>query len=102
MLLYLAAFLSLLPAALLALIPPPRRAFVLWSLLAVAAAGPTTLVAVLNANGWHPSLSGALWASVVATMLLFALVAALNEAAWRLLPLLAGYGFILGLAGTPF
>jgi ABC-type uncharacterized transport system permease subunit len=102
MLLYLAALLSLLPAALLSFGPRPRRDVVVWSVLAVAVAGPSTLVAVLNAGGWHPSLSGALWVSVASAMLLFALVAALNESAWRLLPLLAGYGFILGLAGTLF
>jgi ABC-type uncharacterized transport system permease subunit len=102
MLLYLAALLSLLPAALLSFSPRPKRDIVFWSLLAAAAAGPSTLVAVLNAGGWHPSLSGALWVSVAAAMLLFAVVAALNETAWRLLPLLAGYCFILGLAGTLF
>jgi ABC-type uncharacterized transport system permease subunit len=102
MLLHIAALLSLIPAALLLLRPRPDRDLVFWSVLVVALAGPTTLVAVQNADGWHPSLSGALWVSVAATMILFAVVSALNEAAWRLLPLLAGYCLVLGLAGTLF
>ena len=54
--------------------------------MAFAVAGPTVVVLQRNADGWLPSLSGALWASVAAAMILFAIVAALNETAWRLLP----------------
>ena len=101
-LLHIAAILSLLPATLLLLRPRPERDALLWSALALAVAGPTTLVAVQNAGGWMPSLSGSLWVSVAAAMILFAVVAALNETAWRLLPLLAAYAAVMGLAGALF
>jgi ABC-type uncharacterized transport system permease subunit len=97
---YLAALLSLLPAALLLIRPRPRRDSVVWSLLLVAVLGPASLVAVQNAGGWQPSLSGALWVCVAAAMILFAVIVALNETAWRLLPLLAVYCLLMGLVGT--
>ncbi len=99
---YLAALLSLLPAALLLIRPRPRRDLVVWSLLLVAVLGPASLVAVQNAGGWEPSLSGSLWVSVAAAMIIFAVIVALNETAWRLLPLLAAYCLLFGLGGTLF
>lgn len=97
-----AALLSLVPAALLLIRPRPQRDSVTWSLLLVAAVGPASLVAVQNAGGWEASLSGSLWVGVAAAMILFAVIAALNDSAWRLLPLLAGYCLLLGLAATLF
>jgi ABC-type uncharacterized transport system permease subunit len=97
-----AALLSLVPAALLLIRPRAQRDGVTWSLLLVAVIGPASLVAVQNAGGWQPSLSGAIWVSVAASMMLFAVIAALNESAWRLLPLLAGYCLLLGLVATLF
>ena len=102
MLMYLAALLSLAPAALLLVRPRTHRDAVVWSLLLVAVLGPASLVTVQNAGGWQPSLSGALWVGIAAAMFLFAVVAALNEAAWRLLPLLAGYCLLLGIVATLF
>ena len=99
---YLAALLSLLPAALLLIRPRPRRDSVVWSLLLVAVLGPASLMAVQNAGGWQPSLSGALWVCVAAAMILFAVIVALDETAWRLLPLLAVYCLLMGLVGTLF
>ena len=92
MLLQIPAILSLLPACLLLLRPQPKRDLMFWVAMALAVAGPTVVVLQQNLGGWLPSLSGALWASVAAAMILFAVVAALNETAWRLLPLLAIYG----------
>ena len=97
-----AALLSLVPAALLLIRPRPQRDSVTWSLLLVAVVGPASLVAVQNAGGWQASLSGALWVSAAAALILFAVTAALNESAWRLLPLLAAYCLLLGLAATLF
>ncbi len=97
-----AALLSLVPASLLLIRPRGNRDAVIWSLLLVAVLGPASLVAVQNASGWQPSLSGAIWVSVAAALVLFAVVAALNEAAWRLLPLLACYCLLLGIAATLF
>ena len=102
MLLQIVAILSLLPASLLLLRARPQRDPLLWLALALAVVGPTVLVAVQNAGGWLPSLSGALWVSVAAAMILFALVAVLNETAWRLLPLLAIYAVVMGIAGAIF
>ncbi|HEY2110581.1 MAG TPA: hypothetical protein VGH25_02520, partial [Dongiaceae bacterium] len=102
MLLQIVAILSLLPASLLLLRARPQRDPLLWITLALAVVGPTLLVAVQNAGGWLPSLSGALWVSVAAAMILFALVAVLNETAWRLLPLIAIYAVVMGIAGAVF
>jgi ABC-type uncharacterized transport system permease subunit len=102
MAMYLAALLSLLPAALLLIRPRPRRDVVVWSLLLVAVLGPVSLVAAQNEGGWQPSLSGSLWASVAAAMIIFAAIVAINETAWRLLPLLAAYCLLFGLGGTLF
>jgi ABC-type uncharacterized transport system permease subunit len=102
MLLQIGAILSLGPAALLLLRRHPRRDALVWCALALAVAGPTALVAVQNASGWLPSLSGSLWVSVTAAMILFAVVAARNDTAWRLLPLLAAYAVAMGVAGAAF
>ncbi len=102
MLLQISAVLSLLPATFLLLRPRPLRDALFWSALALAVAGPTTMVVVQNAGGWAPSLSGSLWVSVMAAMVLFAIVAALNETAWRLLSMLAGYAVLMGIAGAVF
>jgi len=102
MLLQIPAILSLLPACLLLLRPHPRRDLVFWIAMALAVAGPTVVVLQQNLGGWLPSLSGALWASVAAAMILFAVIAALNETAWRLLPLLAIYGLVMAIGGALF
>jgi len=102
MLLDLLALLALVPAILLLLRPRDRRDAVVWCALALAVAGPTIQVAAANAQGWHASFSGALWVSADAALILFVVAAALNEVAWRLLPLLAAYCFLLGVGGTLF
>ena len=102
MLLDLLALLALVPAVLLLLRPRDRRDAVVWSALALAVAGPTIQVAAANAEGWHASFSGALWVSADAALILFVVAAALNDTAWRLLPLLAAYCFLLGVGGTLF
>jgi ABC-type uncharacterized transport system permease subunit len=101
MLLQIPAILSLLPACLLLLRPHPKRDLVFWIAMALAVAGPMVVV-LQNLGGWLPSLSGALWASVAAAMILFAVIAALNETAWRLLPLLAIYGLVMAIGGALF
>lgn len=102
MLLDLLALLALVPAILLVLRPRERRDAVVWCALALAVAGPTIQVAAANAQGWHASFGGALWASADAALILFVVAAALNDTAWRLLPLLAAYCFLLGVGGTLF
>jgi ABC-type uncharacterized transport system permease subunit len=102
MLLDLVALLTLLPAAALLLRPRARRDWVVWCVLALAVVGPTTQVAVANAGGWQPSLSGALWVSADAALILFAVAAAMDDSAWRLLPILALYCLLIGAGGTLF
>jgi ABC-type uncharacterized transport system permease subunit len=97
-----AALLSLMPAALLLIRPRAKRDAVIWSLLLVAVLGPVSLIAAQNVDRWQPSLSGAIWAGVAAAMILFAVIVALNEVAWRLLPLLASYCLLLGIVATLF
>jgi ABC-type uncharacterized transport system permease subunit len=102
MLLQIPAILSLLPACLLLLRPHPKRDLMFWVAMALAVAGPVVVVLQQNLGGWLPSLSGALWASVAAAMILFAVIAALNDTAWRLLPLLAIYGLVMAIGGALF
>lgn len=71
-----------------------------WVLLAVAIAGPLLWVVVQLGHSWRTGLAAALWLSVAVSLLLFALVAATQRAAWRLAPLLLGYLFLLGVLAT--
>lgn len=110
-LLSVVALAALVPAALVpatAVAPPvgsaggrdsPRGAL-FWILLAVAIAGPLLWVVVQLGSSWRTGLAAALWLSVAVSLLLFALVAATQRAAWRLAPLLLGYLFLLGLLAT--
>ena len=92
----LTALLALVPASLL----PYRRAaarpdLLFWSLLAVAVAGPAVASLGQFAGGWQTGLASALWVSITASAVLFALLAALSREAWRLAPLLLPYLCIL-------
>jgi ABC-type uncharacterized transport system permease subunit len=71
-----------------------------WVLLAVAIAGPLLWVVVQLGQSWRTGLAAALWLSVAVSLLLFAVVAATQRAAWRLAPLLLGYLFMLGVLAT--
>lgn len=102
MLLDLLALLALVPAVLLLLHPRERRDAAFWCALALAVAGPTIQVAAANAQGWQASFAGALWVSADAALVLFAIAVALNETAWRLLPLLAAYCLLLEVGGILF
>jgi len=71
-----------------------------WLLMGVAIAGPLLWVVVELGPTWRTGLAAALWLSIAASLLLFALVAATQPAAWRLAPLLLGYLFLLGVLAT--
>ena len=47
---------------------------------------------------WQTGLSGTLWVTITASMVLYAIVAFAFPQAWRLSPLIAGYMMLLGLA----
>ncbi|MDX1710136.1 MAG: cytochrome c biogenesis protein CcsA [Rhodovibrionaceae bacterium] len=109
----MAASLILGIAAILALIPVSLQSFraaagafaapvgapgrLYWLLLAVAALGLFARTVHLLSGGWQPGISGTIWVSMTATLLVFALVTAAMPVAWRLTPLLGVY---LGLLGV--
>lgn len=94
------ALLSLLPAALAHLRGEARRDTVHWLLLGVAAAGTTAWAVSLTGVSWHTGFSIALWVSIAASLVVFILVSAVSDQAWRLTPLLFPYLFALGVIAT--
>ena len=73
----------------------PNSSF--WLLLSVAIAGPSVLLIVNSADGWHPDLSTALWATITVSLLLLAVISAIIKNFWRLSALFIPYMFIFGL-----
>ncbi len=100
LLLPLTAILALLPASLMSLRRGYDRDGVFWAVLAVAGAGPLTWVLIHNAGAWRVDFSTSLWITVSATVILFIVVAALTDHAWRLTPLLMPYMIILAVLAT--
>ncbi len=92
----LSALIALLPAAILSW-RRPRRDALLLTLIAVAAAGPTTWAVVLMAGGWRTGLAPALWVSIAATAFEFLILALATRDGWRLAPLVLPYLLVLGL-----
>lgn len=94
---------ALVPAALAPVVRAETggaRSSLFWPLMGVAMAGPLLWVVVELGPSWRTGLAAALWLSVVMSLLLFVVVAALHRVAWRLAPLLLGYLFLLGLMAT--
>ena len=108
----LAGLLTLLPAALLPLRSPARatsadesaqaegRDAVFWLLIGVATLGPAAFEAARIHGGWHAGFGASLWATIVATMLVFTGVAAFSRHGWRLSAVLMPYLVLLGVLGT--
>jgi ABC-type uncharacterized transport system permease subunit len=99
-LLSLSALLALLPAAVLPYRRGTRADALFWLLLAVAFAGPLSWVVAAFSPGWRTGLAPALWLTVVVTLGVFALVAAVDREGRRLSALLLPYLVLLGLAAT--
>lgn len=93
----LAALLSLLPLTIAVWRGGAQRDGLFWILTGVAIAGPLGLVAVRFGAIWSTGLTEILWVIVLGSILLFALLAAINGAAWRLSGLLLPYLILLGL-----
>ena len=91
----LGAIVSLVPALALSLRPRESRDAAFWASVAVGAVGPAAWTAVQLAQGWNTGVSVALWITVSVTMILFAIVAGVTRAGWRLITLLAPYLFLL-------
>jgi len=68
-----------------------------WATLAVAIAGPLVWVVVQMSGTWQTGLSPALWATIAASIVIFAATARLTDQAWRLVPLVGGYLFLIGV-----
>ena len=67
------------------------RNLVLWLLLAAALAGPAALVLSEIQAGWQAGLSPNLWATIAATLLVFAVLCLVRPGAYRLGGLLLPY-----------
>lgn len=93
----LAALCALIPAAIASMRSERRRDGTFWLLLGVAVAGPLAWAWVQFSGGWRTGFAPALWATVVATLCVFAAVAAATREGWRLAPLLLPYLLILAL-----
>lgn len=98
----LAATAALLPAVLLPLRRDGGRDGTFWALLLLAVVGPLVWAVTLFAGDWNASLTADLWVGIAASLVVYAVTAAIDSQAWRLLPLLAPYLFILGALATVF
>lgn len=96
----IAAAVALIPAGLSAFRRGAERDAQFWLLLAVAAAGPLAWVAAQTSDGWQTGFAGALWLTVAGSVLVFILLAATADNAWRLAPLLLPYLLILAVSAT--
>lgn len=93
----ISALFALVPATVAAWRGIGSRSALFWLLTAVAAAGPFVLIAVRFGGVWSTGLSETLWVTVLASVLLFALVAGMSREGWRLSPLLFPYLMLLGI-----
>jgi ABC-type uncharacterized transport system permease subunit len=91
----LSALVALAPAALVGLRSGGRDA-AYWAAVAVAAAGPLAWTAAQMAGRWETGVSASLWVTVSTVMVLFVLLAAATQQAWRLTPLIVPYLVLLG------
>jgi ABC-type uncharacterized transport system permease subunit len=97
----LSALAALLPAC-LAMHRAALRDRLFWSTLALAVAVPGFTVLTLMESAWRTSLGAALWLTVAACLVLFAILSAGSRTAARLAPLLLPYLLLLGLLATAF
>ena len=94
------AIVAMIPASLLAMRRETSRDNVFWMVLGVAVTGPLVWVLAKTVNAWQTDLSTALWATIAASMVLFAAMAAVNRHGWQLTPLFSPYMVILGIVAS--
>jgi ABC-type uncharacterized transport system permease subunit len=92
------ALTTIFPALAQAFRGAPSRDGVFWGAITLAIAGPLAWVSVHYIPDWQTGLSGTLWVTIAASMVLYAIVAVAFPQAWRLSPLVASYMMLLGLA----
>lgn len=94
------ALVSLVPAAMVPLRAKAGRDVPFWLMVMVAMAGTAAFSRQLLSGAWQTDLGTAIWISIAATTVLFALTAAITNAGWRLAPLLMPYLALLGLLAS--
>lgn len=99
-LLSVSALFALVPATVGAWRGLGRRSGLFWLLSAVAAVGPLVLIVVRFGGVWSTGLAETLWVTVLASVVLFAIAAAVWREGWRLSPLLFPYLLLLGLIAS--
>jgi ABC-type uncharacterized transport system permease subunit len=92
------ALTTIFPALAQAFRGTASRDGVFWGAITLAIAGPLAWVSVHYIPDWQTGLSGTLWVTIAASMVLYAIVAVAFHQAWRLTPLVASYMMLLGLA----
>lgn len=93
-----AAFLALLPAAVVSFRRQRRPDALFYAVLALAVVGPVAWVAAQMGGPWHTGFAMALWLTIAATMALFLVLALTTRHAWQLAPLLLPYLVVLAVA----
>src|SRR5258708_29004592 len=93
-----AAFLALLPAAVVSFRRQRRPDALFYAVLTLAVVGPVAWVAAQMGGPWHTGFAMALWLTIAATMALFLVLALTTRHAWQLAPLLLPYLVVLAVA----
>lgn len=96
----LAALATLVPALVHSLRRAAARDTVFWLLVAVAVVGTAAWTLAQTGDAWSTGVSLALWLTVTVSLALFAGLAAITRAGWRLAPLLFPYLFLLAVLAT--
>ncbi len=96
----LSAVIAVLPIALFAIRPQSARDLRFWLAVAVAAAGAVGWSLVRFGDSWDVGLGAALWVSVAATVLVFALISAISATMARMAGLLGPYLLLVALLAT--
>ena len=94
------AVVAMLPLALLALRPEPRRDRRFWSAVAVAAAGAVGWTLIRFGDSWDVGLGAALWVSTASTVTVFAALSMVSATMARFAGLLGPYLLMLALLAS--
>lgn len=93
----LTAIAAIVPAAIWSWRGGFARNGVLWSLLAVAVAGPAAVLSQRAHGVWQADFASAMWVTVAVTMFVFLIAAVFIKHAWRLTPLISVYMALFGI-----
>jgi ABC-type uncharacterized transport system permease subunit len=95
----LTAIAAIVPAAVWSWREGFQRNAMLWSVLAVAVAGPVAVLSQRAHGVWQADFASSIWVTVVVTMLAFFLSAVFIKHAWRLTPLVSIYMALFSVVG---